>query len=65
MNASRRSVLILELAHLWGQVMHMPPAQAATSVEKEKFEDWAGLYPAEAAAAKKIQAQAFDAALNL
>ncbi|USN15896.1 hypothetical protein PAPPERLAPAPP_01540 [Brevundimonas phage vB_BpoS-Papperlapapp] len=65
MNASRRSVLILEMAHLWGEVMHMTAAEGERSHQKERFDGLARLYPAEAEAAKKLQSQAFDAALNL
>lgn len=65
MNASRRSVLILEMAHLWGEVMNMTAADGARSHQKERFDALAQLHPAEAEAAKKLQSAAFDAALNL
>lgn len=65
MTASRRSVLILEFAHLWGRIMDMTPTDAARSDEKFRFDLFEQQNPAEAAAAKKLQAQAFDAALNL
>ncbi|USN15618.1 hypothetical protein KIKIMORA_05000 [Brevundimonas phage vB_BpoS-Kikimora] len=65
MNASRRSVLILEMAHLWGEVMNMTTADGERSHQKERFDGLAQRHPREAEAAKKLQSAAFDAALAL
>lgn len=59
-NASARTVIVLEFAHLWARVQNMTEAQARGSHEAERFALFESKHPAEAALAKAIQYDAFD-----
>lgn len=59
-SVSRRTVRVLEFAHLCARVQDLPGDQAANSPEAERFARFEQLHPAEAALAKAIQFDAFD-----
>lgn len=60
MNASRRTVRVMEFAHLWAVIQNMPGDQVEGSSEKFRFDIFERQEPEEAALAKKIQFDAFD-----
>lgn len=59
-SASRRTVLVLEFAHLWAQVQDLPGNQVEKSSEKMRFDLFAKEQPQLAALAQRIQFETFD-----
>lgn len=60
MDTSRRTILVLEFAHIWAKVQDMPGNKADSSDEAFRFRKFAERHPKEAELAKAIQFDAFD-----
>lgn len=59
-NASHRTVLVMEFAHKWAIIQNMNEADAANSSELYSFNLFAREFPRLAELAKAIQFDAFD-----
>ena len=59
-STGRRTILVLEFAHLWAQVQDMPGNEAEASSEAQRFNLFAEQHPDLAKLAKRIQFDAFD-----